>query len=48
MKFIIKENQFDKFVEVMLNREMPSKFDWWKNIKVIEFSLCTKIELFIC
>ena len=37
MKFIIKENQFDKFVEVMLNREMPSKFDWWKNIKVIEF-----------
>ena len=37
MKFIIKENQFDKFVEVILNREMPSKFDWWKNIKVIEF-----------
>ena len=37
MKFIIKENQFDRFVEVMLNREMPSKFDWWKSIKVIEF-----------
>jgi hypothetical protein len=37
MKFIINENQFDKFVEVMLNREMPSKFDWWKGIKVIEF-----------
>ena len=37
MKFIIKENQFDKFVEAILNREMPSKFDWWKSIKVIEF-----------
>lgn len=37
MKFIIKENQFDRFVEAILNREMPSKFDWWKGIKVIEF-----------
>jgi hypothetical protein len=37
MKFLLSENQSDKLVEFVLNREMPQKFSWWKNIKVIEF-----------
>jgi len=37
MKFLLRESQSDKLVEFVLNREMPKKFSWWKNIKVIEF-----------
>jgi CRISPR/Cas system CSM-associated protein Csm2 small subunit len=36
MKFLITEQQVDKIVESILNKEMPKKFDWWKGLKVVE------------
>lgn len=37
MKFLISEEQNQKLIESILNREMPKKFDWWKGIEL--FSL---------
>lgn len=37
MKFSITEQQNEKIIEFILNREMTKKFDWWKKIKVIDF-----------
>ena len=36
MKFLITEQQNEKIVESILNKEMPKKFDWWKGLKVVE------------
>lgn len=36
MKFLITEQQVDKIVESILNKEMPKKFHWWKGLKVVE------------
>jgi hypothetical protein len=37
MQFLITEQQNEKIIEFILNREMTKKFDWWKKIKVIDF-----------
>ena len=37
MKFLINEQQNEKIVEFVLNKEMPKKFDWWKGLKVVDF-----------
>ncbi len=37
MKFLITEQQNEKIVEFVLNKEMPKKFDWWKGLKVVDF-----------
>lgn len=37
MKFLITEQQNEKIIEFILNREMPKKFDWWKGLKVVDF-----------
>lgn len=37
MKFLITEQQNEKIIEFILNKEMPKKFDWWKGLKVVDF-----------
>jgi len=47
MKFLINEQQNEKIVEFMINKEMPKKFDWWKGITLESFRRMTLRPKFV-
>jgi hypothetical protein len=41
MQFLITEQQTESLVQLVLNKEMPKKFDWWKGIELFSLKRMT-------